>query len=451
MMIVILFIIAIFISLNSQIASLEFDIAIRHLPNNRNLKENAAYDLTRNNLTFYLINLNIGSPSQTFNLMLDTGSFVTWVAGTLSYGKLAQRSQYQPYKSKCYISTNESKNITYAASGVTGYVFNDVISFDNNINMKTIKLVGAQYAYPDIEIDYDGIIGLGRVYEDSVCECNSDYSILKNLYDQGVINKQIFSFKPVSDEKGKFYIGEYHSDFNKDYAKCNILEKSDNVVNLWTCKLAYILTGDNGNEYFPPGAYSQYKDFVIDSGSAMILAPLESVTYFTTGLLKETFATRECHDESQDQVSTVITCNVALDLYNMPPVYFVLNGYAIKISAKYLFIKDHQDFPDRLLFGIIFVDGLNFWTMGQPIFFENHILFDYENSLIAFYGEYIDYTQFTTDKDFTTGDYIVVIVVPIVGLISILIGIVIFCKIKKKRAVQLKQRPVENIEMKDNI
>jgi hypothetical protein len=74
---------------------------------------------------------------------------------------------------------------------------------------------------------------------------------LKNLYDQGVINKQIFSFKPVSDEKGKFYIGEYHSDFNKDYAKCNIYDNGVSVTKLqWICRLAYIVTGDISKESF---------------------------------------------------------------------------------------------------------------------------------------------------------------------------------------------------------
>jgi hypothetical protein len=159
----------IFICSISQTTPIEFDVNVKHLPaiktNNRILQDNPGYDLLRPNQTVYQINLNIGSPSQSFQLMLDTGSFVTWVASIGSFGHLSNRTQYHPNESKYYVSANESKNITYAASEVSGYVFNDVITFDNNTNTKTIKLVAVENAYPDIEVAYDGIISLCGVFQ----------------------------------------------------------------------------------------------------------------------------------------------------------------------------------------------------------------------------------------------------------------------------------------------
>jgi hypothetical protein len=266
---------------------------------------------------------------------------------------------------------------------------------------------------------------------------------LKNLYDQGVINKQIFSFKPVSDEKGKFYIGEYHSDFNKDYAKCNIYDKGNNIAKLqWACRLAYIVTGDISKESFLTNAYSQYQDFIIDSGSAVIIAPSDSLSYFTNNLLKGAIEKGECHKYSYQSFKTFI-CTL-LDVDALPPVYFVLNGYGIKISAKYLFVQGYAS--DKLSFNIIFKDDMEFWLIGQPLFYENHILFDNENNLVAFSGEFKDFTEFTSDKDFVIGDYIVIIVVvPIVGVIFILTSVVIICRLRKKYGAKDFQHPVSYV------
>jgi hypothetical protein len=356
-----------------------------------------ALDLFRLGSTLYLINLNIGSPLQTFSVALDTGSFITWVADKEASGKLHDRTKYNPGVSKYYVKSDD-KEIEYASFKIDGYIFSDVISFNDNPGQKPMKLLaGKNLTSPGMDKSpFDGLIGLGRNYDDKISQCNSEYSIIKNLYDQKLISKQIFSFQPVSEDKGKFYIGDYHADFNKDHAKCNLYKGTADAI--WACRLSYILIGETTKETFQSKAYKQYQEFIIDSGSEASLAPESAYSYFEQNLFNDLLATGKCQKETK-MFTDFFTCPEDFNFDNVPPVYFVLNGYALKISAKHLFLKNNNNFKGKLVFGILFIRGLNLWLMGQPLFYENHILFDYEKSLVAFSGDYKDFSEFTNDND----------------------------------------------------
>jgi hypothetical protein len=230
---------------------LEFDMDIKHNEIDKQYPTNSIYledehlarDIFRNGAALYLIKLNIGSPSQSFQVSLDTGSFITWVFDKEvkdgGGNKLEEIiTKYDPSVSEYFSKSNERKEIEYGASfNVEGYLFNDVISFDDNPSQKTMKIVGATTlsSYLQRTIPFNGRIGLGRNYQHMESDCNSDYSIIKSLFDQKLINKQVFSFKPINQDKGKFYLGDIHTDFSKDFAKCNIFNGQANM--LWACKL----------------------------------------------------------------------------------------------------------------------------------------------------------------------------------------------------------------------
>jgi hypothetical protein len=397
-----------------------------------------AIDLFRLGSALYLIKLNVGSPLQTFSVALDTGSFITWVADKDAYGVLGARTKYQPGVSKNYVKDGGDQKIQYASFSIDGYIFSDVISFNDNPGQKPMKLLAAKYLL-SLGMDkspFDGLIGLGRNYDDKQSQCNFDYSIIKNLYDQKLISKQVFSFQPVNDEKGKFYIGDYHADFSKDYAKCNLYKGMANM--LWACRLSYILIGETTKDTFWSKAYKQYEEFIIDSGSEASLAPESAYSYFEKNLLNGLLASGKCQKETK-MLQDVITCPEDSNFDDVPPVYFVLNGYALKISAKHLFLKNNPNFKGKVIFGILFIKGLNLWLMGQPLFYENHILFDYEKSLIAFSGDYKDFTEFTNDNDFMFSDYVVVFAIGIVSLI-IVIGIAAVCIYRRKRMAEQQRR-----------
>jgi hypothetical protein len=429
----------------SSATLLEFDIDIKHsLPNiesSNNIiyldEQIPAFDLFRSNI-HYLIKFNIGSPAQTFELMLDTGSFVTWVAYQKADGKIRDRTKYNPGISKYYSKESDKmKRLMYASYNVFGTIFNDVISFNNNPGSGPMKLLAAEFANSEVEMDFDGFLGLGRVFNNEIVEfCNPDYSVINNLYNQKLINKRVFSFQPVDEKKGKFYIGDYHPDFAKDNAKCNVY--NGQAKSMWTCQLAYIITGEVTKETFLNKAYEQNKEIIIDSGSEATVAPESAAAYFKNGFLKDLLSSKACQEEIL-QNQPFITCPEDLNINDLPQVYFVLNGFALKVSGKHLFIKNNPHFKGKLLFGIIFAKGLDFWLIGQQLFYENHILFDHDNNVVAFAGEIKNFTEFTTDSGFHFNDYIVAFVVGLIVLV-VLIIIAVICIIRKKRLAALQRQ-----------
>jgi hypothetical protein len=407
--------------------------------------EYLARDIFRNGGARYLIKLNIGSPSQSFQVYLDTGSFITWVFVGDKKDGIDDKSdesirKYDPSVSKYFSKSNERKKFRVNGTflRIEGYVLDDVISLGDNPSQKTTKIVGANPPSFAVQgmIPFDGRIGLGRNYEHKESECNSDYSIIKSLFDQKLINKQVFSFKPINQDKGKFYLGDIHTDFSKDFAKCNIFNGQANM--LWACRLSHTLIGDNiTKDNFWSKANKHYEEFIIDSSQEFCNAPLTAYKYFEKNILGDLLASGKCEKKS-NIFQDYITCSEDLKVDDLPPVYFVLNGYALKISAKYLF-KNGSKFKGKLVFGIVFKKGLDNWVMGQPLFYENHILFDHEKNLIAFSGEYKDFTELTSDDDVLFSDYAVPFSLGVIGILLI-IAVVAICRFRRKRFLEERRR-----------
>jgi hypothetical protein len=66
----------------------------------------------------------------------------------------------------------------------------------------------------DAPVQIDGIIGLSRKYR----KYGLEYSLIHNLYNQGVISQKIFSQK-IDGEDAKFYIGVLPEEISKDMKK----------------------------------------------------------------------------------------------------------------------------------------------------------------------------------------------------------------------------------------
>jgi hypothetical protein len=153
--------------------------------------------------------------------------------------------------------------------------------------------------------------------------------------------------------------------------------------------------------------------------------------------LGDLLASGKCKKE-KNIFQDYITCSEDLKVDELPPVYFVLNGYALKISSKYLF-KSGTKLKGKLVFGILFSKGLDNWVMGQPLFYENHILFDHEKNLIAFSGDFGDFTELTSDDDVLFGDYAVPFSLGVIGILLI-IAVVAICRFRRKRFLEERRR-----------
>jgi hypothetical protein len=371
---------------NSELLEYDMDIVTTSYENNNHsiFLEYLDFDVARLTQTLFVIDGNIGIPYQRFKFTLDTSSYATWVAEiSAREGDFGLKQKYIPYKSKYYSSEGQEKYLKYPEYTIRGYELYDVISLSRSMPSKPMKFVGATAGRIRNSRDFDGSIGLGRVYNDD--SQPSEFSFIKYLLDQGLITKQVFSFQSLSNKnEGKFYIGEYHSDFKKDYAKCEVPTGTSTV---WGCMLSHVFAGELTKKTFDDGALPVDMGVIITTGTEGIIAPMSLWDYFEHNYFKKFLDSKQCEKVSGPG-KIAVTCDKYFPVYDLPPLYIVVNGYGLKLSPVNLFIRGRPGFEDKNICVIIFNDNYSYLLMGQPLFYDNHILFDQEKNLIAFYGDY---------------------------------------------------------------
>jgi hypothetical protein len=417
---------------HSNSKPLEFDINLKQTQtlNNINIYLGDEGNYTSSDIVriqihkYYVLNLNIGSPSQKFELMLDTGSPILWIAEKSSSG-LDHRTKYDPQTSKYYSTENKKLELFYAAGVVGGYLFKDIVSLTNEIdkNLQPMNMLATTSLVSEQHVGFDGIIGLSRVYSKEDITTQPEFSFIQHLYDQGLINHKVFSFKSIGEDKGKFYIGDYPSDFNTGYGKCETIDRTTNK-HLWTCKLSHVLIGEYDKEAFNNKALSDESEFWIDSGGHLIVAPGSALDYFEKNYASHLYE-QGCTWEDESGAIQFICPNV-MNYSRLPSFSFFFNGSSLKIIPRHLFMQ-HEKKADKLLFVIAFIKQLNFWLVGQPVFYDNHILFDMDKQILAFTNHFN-----SGEIESNSGDYTVGIVLGVLACV-VLVGLVVFCIIRRKR------------------
>ncbi|KAG6822690.1 hypothetical protein H0H93_005073, partial [Arthromyces matolae] len=76
----------------------------------------------------YFASINIGTPAQTFNVILDTGSSDLWVADTSCATCSSSTPRYDSTKSSSFVTANQNTQIKYGSGDVAGVVGTETVS-----------------------------------------------------------------------------------------------------------------------------------------------------------------------------------------------------------------------------------------------------------------------------------------------------------------------------------
>jgi saccharopepsin len=419
---------------------IEFDMKIKERNDNTAtnqliyLESNyTEHEITRLKDFIYSIPLCIGLPKQCFQSILDTGSFVTWVPD-ITYEKkhFDGKTKYNPYSSKLSKPTTETQTIVYGSGIVKGYVVEDVISFSTEQYNTTLKFLSITEAKFENPIEFDGLIGLGRDYNNKY---GWSFSIIEYLYDNLAISNMMFSFKTLDQITGKFYIGGPHPDFNNvDFARCNIF-RIGSGHRLWGCRLSYVLIGETTKMNFWTNAHAFYEQAIIDSGSSIILAPYSALNVFDK-LFEKYLEIGLCMIGTTDERIYTIYCSMKVDIHKLPAIYLVLNGYGLKLQTKDLFHRNMS--IGKYTFNIEFDSKRSDWIIGQTIFNNYHVLFNMDENYVGFAGSYDDFTEFTDDDDFVLSDYLIFVIIGAL-FITIIIGTTILLCLRRRKKIEREE------------
>lgn len=329
-----------------------------------------------------LAELCLGTPSQCFKVIIDTGSVLLWV-GENNCRKCKSKNLFNPYISNTFNNMTYHYSIKYGTGAVNGYLGHDKISF-NDISIDKLKFLVVLE-----QMDFygsDGIVGLGYDYTDIGFNKPKEFSFIDQLYEQGKINKRIFSQKYHSDSSGVMVIGDYPDEVVNDkdnYATCDVIPNFLGSRNFyWHCNLRGIFFGfDNVND-----TIAVNKPALLDTGTNIIVVDYDFFIDIADKYLKEYINSRQCW-VIEEQNNLMYQCVRNLLLNSLRDVNFVFGNYAMKMEPNDLFYIDSNDMTKiRLIITSNKSRSTNEWIIGEPLLKKFHMVFDKEEGKVGFYG-----------------------------------------------------------------
>jgi len=214
----------------------------------------------------YVVAVEIGT--QTFELIVDTGSANIWVGADTSF-----------HPGSTGISTGDSVCVYYGSGSFCGTEYIDTVTVgDATVQKQSIGVSKSSTGFTGV----DGIIGFGPVdlTEDTVSGVSTVPTFMDNLYSQGTIPTEVLgiSFRPESgsdddDANGELTFGG--TDTSKYSGKITYAPKSTSgdYAPYWGVAVSAITYGSTSL-----GSGSA----IVDTGTTLIYIPTAAYTKFLT-------------------------------------------------------------------------------------------------------------------------------------------------------------------------
>lgn len=142
----------------------------------------------------YVGNITIGSPGQSFIVVLDTGSANLWVPSTNCDRSCNQKHKFVTSMSSTFVRTNRRWRIQYGSGDARGQFGKDIVRFggddENQLIVPRTTFGLATHISADFKEDpTDGILGLGFT---SLAEGGVEPPLV-NAINQGLLDQPIFT------------------------------------------------------------------------------------------------------------------------------------------------------------------------------------------------------------------------------------------------------------------
>lgn len=210
----------------------------------------------------YFAEIQLGTPGQTFKVVLDTGSSNLWVPGSKCTSIACfLHAKYESSASSTYKANGTSFEIRYGSGSLEGYMSQDILTI-GDLSVKhqdfaeSTKEPGLAFAFGK----FDGILGLAY---DTIA-VNHATPPFYNMVDQDLLDEPVFSFRVgKSEEDGgeAIFGGIDDSAYTGKIDYVPIRRKG-----YWEVELEQIQFGDDVLELENTGA-------AIDTGTSLIACP----------------------------------------------------------------------------------------------------------------------------------------------------------------------------------
>lgn len=211
----------------------------------------------------YFSEITIGTPPQTFKVVLDTGSSNLWVPSQ-QCGSIAcyLHTKYDSSSSSTYRKNGSSFEIRYGSGSLSGFVSQDTMTIGdlkikNQIFAEATEEPGLAFAFGR----FDGILGLGF----DTISVNRIVPPFYNMINQGLLDEPVFAFYLGDTNAGEESEATFGG-INEDHFTGRLVEIPLRRKAYWEVDLDAITFGDATAELENTGV-------ILDTGTSLIALP----------------------------------------------------------------------------------------------------------------------------------------------------------------------------------
>ena len=377
--------ILLFLSINAQI---KWDFHIKDqkakTQYNYNLRSTFEVPTEREVGLKTVINACLGTKPQCFELVIQTNTFYIWVRSSSSREKDSKTNAFDYTKSTTIQRNNKFFTKKLFGRKISGFEARDILTIDGKDYSKINFLI---LESSDTFRSMDGFIGLG--YTPKIEE--RKFSIIQQLFENGVIPHKVFSQKYFTEQKGQLSIGEIPKYIVKDYThygRCAALDKVRDGKkyknNNWECKIDSIyFGGDEKKVILISNNNEQKMQFLSYLKRSFI--PLEVFQQIGNLFLKKQIKEGKCTLKKNYQYS-FYECDKDTVAQN---ITFVFGDWEFTIQEKNLFKESKEGNSKELL--LYHRDNYEVFLLGRSILKGFEMVYDYANKQIGFYHESVKY------------------------------------------------------------
>ena len=374
---------------------------------------------------FYTIHLDIGSPPQFFEVLVDSSNEVTWVPSNKckSCGEDVNAFIY-PQRPKSEVKVlNDLLEITHRqdlfnnGNTLSGEILKGLanvhdLSHNLNITVKDMEILLVDKIASNFTDFLPGKLAL-------TYSSRGNFDFITLLKNQGLIKRSLFA---IAEEglHGKLYIGDLPNVVKENmalYTTCDMTDnlrwftKNERFLSGWVCELSHAYMGERTG-LIKIHNDTKTTDFLeitgfafFNTGSFVIKVPRKFFALIVENYLEMSLGSI-CTLVIKENEKFYTCPKEKVDFKTINPISFIIDGWAYEIHPYYLFVIADDiwsyEFLIRSSVGVENDKDDNIWHFGQPFFRQYITVFDKDNRQVGFYGgERLNFAQTYTVNTLT--------------------------------------------------
>ena len=300
--------------------------------------------------TPYFVDVQVGTPAQTFTVIPDTGSSNLWIYSSTCTNVVCQyHDTYDGSKSKSYKKVGTDFQISYGSGDISGFESEDVAVLGGATSTMGFGEISKVKGVAFYASQMSGILGFAY---------NSiSVNGLKTFVDLSDLTDKSFAFYLNLDtEKSYMTIPGYDESamINQEFQFHDVVEKKYFSLNLTGLK--------QGTTAIDSGRYKA----VIDSGTSVLVGPKKLV------------------DQLNNGITVKKTC---LGIENLPDITFQIDGIDYVLTYNDYVLKVTQNGVTECQNSIMasnFPVGFDYFILGDTFMRKYYSYFDMNNDRVGF-------------------------------------------------------------------